>query len=86
MPPSPWIDLQHHGDDILVVLGHHADRLDVVVRHADETGTSGSKPACALRLPVADSVAMVRPWKAFSMTMMCGSFDALFVAVDSARA
>ncbi len=35
--------------------------------------TRGSKPACALRLPVADSVAMVRPWKALSMTMMCGS-------------
>jgi hypothetical protein len=34
--------------------------------------TSGSKPACTLRLPVADSVAMVRPWNAFSITTIAG--------------
>jgi hypothetical protein len=28
--------------------------------------TSGPKPACTLGLPVADSVAIERPWKAFS--------------------
>jgi hypothetical protein len=28
--------------------------------------TSGPKPACTLGLPVADRVAMERPWKAFS--------------------
>ena len=33
-------------------------------------GTSGSKPACALRLPVADSVASVRPCQACSITMI----------------
>ncbi len=29
---------------------------------------NGSKPACALREPVADSVASVRPCQAFSIT------------------
>ncbi len=35
--------------------------------------TSGSNPACTLRLPVAESVASERPWKAFSMTTIAGS-------------
>ena len=33
---------------------------------------SGSKPACALREPVAESVASVRPCQAFSITMIVG--------------
>ena len=34
--------------------------------------TSGSKPACTLRLPEADSAASVRPWKLRSMTTIDG--------------
>jgi hypothetical protein len=41
--------------------------------------TSGPKPAWILGLPVADSVAMERPWKAFSYTTISGG-DALVVA------
>ncbi|OGI57914.1 MAG: hypothetical protein A2V58_08110 [Candidatus Muproteobacteria bacterium RBG_19FT_COMBO_61_10] len=35
--------------------------------------SSGSKPAWILRLPLADRVARVRPWKLPSMTIMEGS-------------
>ena len=34
--------------------------------------TSGPKPACTFGLPVADSVAIERPWKAFSNTITSG--------------
>ena len=34
--------------------------------------TSGPKPCCTFSLPVAESVAMLRPWNAFSYTTISG--------------
>ena len=34
--------------------------------------TSGPKPFCTFSLPVAERVAMLRPWKAFSYTTISG--------------
>ena len=44
-------DLQHHGDNILVVFGDHPDRVEVVIRHADET--RNQRLEAGLRLAVA---------------------------------
>ncbi len=72
MPPSPWMISSITATMFLLCLpiALIASRSSYGTRTKPET--SGSKPACALRLPVADSVAIVRPWNAFSMTMMVG--------------
>jgi hypothetical protein len=64
--------LEQHGDDVRIARGELLDGREVVEGHPHEAATSGSKPACTLRLPVADSVARVRPWKACSMTTIAG--------------
>jgi hypothetical protein len=64
--------LEEHGHHVLVALGRGLQRLDVVERDADEAFTSGPKPFCTFSLPVAERVAMLRPWKAFSYTTISG--------------
>jgi hypothetical protein len=51
---------EQHGDDVGIARGELLDGRQVVEGHPDEAATSGSKPACTLRLPVAESVARVR--------------------------
>ena len=73
MPPSPWIGSMNTATTFLLCSAtwRTASRSFSGTRTKPET--SGSKPACTLRLPVAESVASERPWNAFSITMIAGS-------------
>ena len=66
MPPSPWMVSKNTA----TTLGLPAVALFSASMSFSGTrmkpSTSGSKPFCTLGLPVADSVAMLRPWKACS--------------------
>ena len=65
-PPSPWMVLEEHGHHVGVAFGGHRRRAAMSFSGTRmKPSTSGPKPACTLGLPVADSVAMERPWKAF---------------------
>ena len=82
MPPSPWSASTSTATTFWLCVGDlRAPRRRSLSGTRTKPGTSGSKPACTLRLPVADSVASVRPWQAFSITMIAGSATPLLVAV-----
>ena len=73
MPPSPWIGSMKTATTFLLCAATWRTASRSFSGTRTKPCTSGSKPACTLRLAVADSVASERPWKAFSMTMMAGS-------------
>jgi len=72
MPPSPWMVSRK----IAVTPGCAASAWRSASMSFSGTrtkpGTSGPKPAWTFGLPVADSVAIERPWKAFSKTITSG--------------
>jgi hypothetical protein len=65
-PPSPWMVSKNTATTLGLrsVARRRASMSFCGTRM--KPSTSGPKPACTLGLPVADSVAMERPWKAFS--------------------
>ena len=73
MPPSPWIGSTNTATTFLLCAATWRTASRSFSGTRTKPCTSGSKPACTLRLAVADSVASERPWKAFSMTMIAGS-------------
>ena len=73
MPPSPWIGSTKTATTFLLCAATWRTASRSFSGTRTKPCTSGSKPACTLRLAVADSVASERPWKAFSMTMIAGS-------------
>src|SRR3954467_13119851 len=73
MPPSPWIGSIMMAAVFLLCSAIWRTASRSLSGTRTKPCTSGSKPACTLRLPVADSVASERPWNAFSITMMAGS-------------
>src|SRR5260221_2808444 len=72
IPPSPWIGSTSTATTFLSC--EATWRTDSMSLNGTRTkpGTSGSNPCCTLRLPVAESVASVLPWKALSMTTIPG--------------
>ena len=73
MPPSPWIGSMKTATTFLLCAATWRTASRSFSGTRTKPCTSGSKPACTLRLAVADSVASERPWNAFSMTMIAGS-------------
>ena len=73
MPPSPWIGSIITAAMLRLCSATWRTASRSLSGTRTKPCTSGSKPACTLRLPVADSVASERPWNAFSMTMIAGS-------------
>ena len=72
MPASPWM-----GSTSTAAMSRVRPAMAVMASRSPNGArtkppTSGSNPACALRLPVAESAAIVRPWKLCSMTMTPG--------------
>src|SRR6478735_11589972 len=66
MPPSPWMVSKNTATTSLLpsVAARSAPMSLSGTRM--KPSTSGPKPFCTFSLPVAESVAMLRPWKAFS--------------------
>ena len=73
MPPSPWIGSTNTATTFWLRSATWRTASRSFSGTRTKPCTSGSKPACTLRLPVAERVASERPWKAFSMTMIAGS-------------
>src|SRR5213592_4439068 len=73
MPPSPWIGSMKTATTFLLCSATWRTASRSLSGMRTKPETSGSKPACTLRLPVAESVASERPWNAFSRTMIAGS-------------
>ena len=65
-PPSPWMVSKNTATTFLLpsVAAFSASMSLSGTRM--KPSTSGPKPFCTFSLPVADRVAMLRPWKAFS--------------------
>ena len=65
-PPSPWIASMKTA----TTFGRSAATRSTAAMSFSGTrtkpGTSGSKPFCTFALPVADNVAIERPWNALS--------------------
>src|ERR1700693_4472842 len=72
IPPSPWIGSTSTATTLLSC--EATWRTDSMSLNGTRTkpGTNGSNPCCTLRLPVAESVASVLPWKALSITTIPG--------------
>jgi hypothetical protein len=65
-PPSPWIASKNTATTFgLPAVACLIDSMSFSGTRM-KPSTSGPKPACTLGLPVALSVAIERPWKAFS--------------------
>jgi len=77
MPDSPWIGSTSTATMLWLLRAMLASSRGSPKRARTKPLTSGSKPACTLRLPVAESVASVRPWKECSITIDRGLVDVL---------
>ena len=66
MPPSPWITSRKTATTFGFVAATFSIALESFSGTRTKPSTSGPKPACTLALPVAERVAIERPWKAAS--------------------
>src|SRR3990167_241775 len=71
-PPSPWMVSKNTATTFgLPSVALRMASMSFIGTRM-KPSTRGPKPACTLGLPVAESVAMERPWKAFSYTTTSG--------------
>ena len=66
MPPSPWITSRNTATTLRLVRATSRTAPMSFSGTRTKPSTSGSKPFCTLVFPVADKVAIERPWNAFS--------------------
>ena len=66
MPPSPWMASRNTATTFGLRSTTWRSACASLSGTRGKPPTSGSKPFCTLALPVAESVASERPWKAFS--------------------
>ena len=66
MPPSPWMVSKNTATTFVLPSVAFFSASMSLSGTRMKPSTSGPKPFCTFSLPVADRVAMLRPWKAFS--------------------
>ncbi len=72
MPPSPWITSRKTATTLRLPAVMCSIAAMSLSGTRMKPSTRGPKPACTFGLPVADSVAIERPWKARSYTTTSG--------------